>query len=144
VSAAGERFDMTPVKTIRWATVIFLVPFLELLGRNILINLNNYSSLIFDWALVGIFLLVSLWLLAFASRTAAVVLLAYCVFSILALAYFIFLLDPHGPSVASKIYNFGLLFLWISASVLMFNAFLAARDIQRGRRLGPDLVAVFD
>jgi hypothetical protein len=135
---------MSSEKTIKWAVAIFLVPFVELLGRNILINLRDYPVLVFDWTLVAIFLLSTLWLLAFSSRTAATILLGYCLFSIVALAYFIFVLDPHGPAVTTKIYNFALLFLWISASVLMFNAFRAAQDIQRRRRGPTDLAGVFE
>jgi len=135
---------MSSEKTIRWAAAIFLVPFVELLGRNILINLNDSQVLIFDCSFVSIFLLFNIWLLAFASRTAAALLLTYSVFSILALTYFIFVLDPHGPAVTTKIYNFALLFLWISASVLMFNAFGAARDIQRKRKGSTDLALVFE
>lgn len=135
---------MSSEKTIRWAAAIFLVPFIELIGRNILINLNDYTPLIFDWTLVALFLLSIVWLLAFSSRTAAILLLSYCLFSLIAMAYFIFVLDPHGPAVTTKIYNFALLFLWISASVLMFNAFRAARDIQRKRRGPTDLATVFE
>ena len=135
---------MSSEKTIRWAAAIFLVPFIELFGRNILMNLNDYTPLIFDWTLVALFLLSIVWLLAFSSRTAAIILFSYCLFSLVAMAYFIFILDPHGPAVTTKIYNFALLFLWISASVLMFNAFQAARDIQRKRRGPTDPATVFE
>lgn len=120
---------MSPRRTIGWAAVIFLVPFVELLGRNILGNLDDLKPLVFDLTLVGFFLGSIVWLVAFSSRAAAMLLLAFCHFSIGAMAGFIFFLVPHTSLPTTKVYDFALLFLWISASVLMFQAFKAARTV---------------
>jgi hypothetical protein len=135
----GQR--LSPTTTIRWAAAIFLVPFLELLGRNILGNHDDLQPLIFDWTLVAFFGLLVVWLLVFASRAAAMLLLIFSIFSLGTLASFIFVLVPRSDMPTIKVYDFALLFLWISASVLMFQAFQAARAIHRGRRA--DLAVVF-
>lgn len=133
---------MSPKKTIRWAAAIFLVPFFELVGRNILVNLDDLKPLIFDWTLVGFICLSVVWLLVFASRTAAMLLLGFCLFSLGVMAAFIFVLVPHTSLATTKVYDFALLFLWVSASVLMFQAFQAARSIHR--QGGGNLALVFE
>lgn len=131
---------MSPRRTIGWAAVIFLVPFVELLGRNILGNLDDLKPLAFDVTLVGFFLLSVVWLVAFASRAAAMLLLAFCHFSLGVMAAFIFVLVPHTSLATTKVYDFALLFLWISASVLMFQAFKATRTIHHRPRSDPAFV----
>ena len=134
---------MSPKRTIGWAGVIFLVPFVELLGRNILANLNDLQPLVFDWALVAFFCLAVIWLVAFASRAAAGLLLAFSLFSLAAMTWFIFGLVPHTALVTTKVYDFGLLFLWIATAVLMICALQATVGMHR--RLRPaELIGVFD
>lgn len=134
---------MSPKRTILWAGAIFLVPFVELLGRNILLNHANPQPLAFDLTLVAFFGLAVVWLVAFASRAAAGLLLTFSLFSLAAMTWFIFGLVPHTALVTTKVYDFGLLFLWLSAAVLMVCALQATMGLHR--RLRPaELIGVFD